>query len=78
MTSITCSVIKGDSPIEINWKFNNHTLTTNDGVLITRGGQRASLLSIESIRSRHAGVYTCIAKNTAGTVKHSAELLVNG
>lgn len=78
MASITCSVIKGDAPIDISWKFNNSNLFSNDGVIITRSGQRISVLSIETVRSRHAGLYTCVGKNTAGYIEHSAELKVNG
>ena len=74
----TCAVTKGDSPIEISWYFNSYRLRTNDGVLITPGGQRVSMLSIESVQPRHAGNYTCIAKNPAGSAEHSAELMVMG
>uniref|UniRef100_A0A182YKL3 Down syndrome cell adhesion molecule n=2 Tax=Neocellia TaxID=44535 RepID=A0A182YKL3_ANOST len=75
-TTVTCAVTKGDSPIEISWYFNSYRLHTNDGVLITPGGQRVSMLSIESVQPRHAGNYTCIAKNPAGSAQHSAELTV--
>lgn len=77
-TTVTCAVTKGDSPIEISWYFNAYRLRTNDGVLITPGGQRVSMLSIESVQPRHAGNYTCIAKNPAGEARHSAELMVMG
>uniref|UniRef100_A0A182WFX7 Down syndrome cell adhesion molecule n=1 Tax=Anopheles minimus TaxID=112268 RepID=A0A182WFX7_9DIPT len=75
-TTVTCAVTKGDSPIEISWFFNSYRLHTNDGVLITPGGQRVSMLSIESVQPRHAGNYTCIAKNPAGSAHYSAELMV--
>uniref|UniRef100_A0A182NC81 Down syndrome cell adhesion molecule n=1 Tax=Anopheles dirus TaxID=7168 RepID=A0A182NC81_9DIPT len=74
--TVSCAVTKGDSPIEISWYFNSYRLHTNDGVLITPGGQRVSMLSIESVQPRHAGNYTCIAKNPAGIANHSAELMV--
>ena len=41
-------------------------------------GQRASILSIESVGYRHSGTYTCTARNDAGTASTSAELKVNG
>jgi len=41
-------------------------------------GQRASILSIESVGYRHSGTYTCTARNDAGTSSASAELKVNG
>ncbi|XP_041784487.1 Down syndrome cell adhesion molecule-like protein Dscam2 isoform X29 [Anopheles merus] len=75
-TTVSCAVTKGDSPIEISWYFNSYRLYTNDGILITPGGQRVSVLTIESVQPRHAGNYTCIAKNPAGSAEHSAELMV--
>lgn len=79
MATVNCAVTKGDLPVDVYWKFNGYRVFgSNDGILITRSGQRISVLSIESARSRHSGVYTCIASNSAGSVEHSAELHVNG
>jgi hypothetical protein len=78
MVSASCTVNKGDTPIEISWKFNNQTLRTNNGVLISRTSQRMSVLTIESVKHRHTGNYTCIAVNFAGMVQHTAVLSVNG
>lgn len=78
MATVNCAVTKGDIPINITWRFNQSPLrNNNDGVLITKSGQRISILNIESVQARHRGVYTCIASNAAGTVEHSAELHVN-
>lgn len=69
---------KGDAPIDISWLFNDRRIDSNDGVLITRGGGKISMLSIESVHSRHAGNYSCFARNIAGSVQQSAELQVMG
>jgi hypothetical protein len=83
--SVICSVTKGDLPIHIWWTlvddFNNgyeKNLSTNDGLMITRSGQKLSLLNIESVKARHRGNYTCYAKNKAGITQHSAFLFING
>lgn len=76
--SVQCVITKGDTPIEIVWSFNNRSIDTNDGIVISKMGQKMSTLYIESIRSRHAGVYSCNAKNKAGSVQHSSELRVIG
>lgn len=90
MVSATCTVNKGDLPIAVFWLFqsadenenkNTHhpiKISTNNGILITRVSARMSTLSIESVRSRHRGNYTCNAKNSAGSAHFTAELLVNG
>lgn len=78
MVSAYCTVNKGDLPINIYWKRNDRKIFSSDGILISRTSQRISVLSIESVRDRHSGNYTCTAENTAGNVEHSANLFVNG
>jgi Immunoglobulin domain len=81
--AVTCIIIKGDTPIEIWWTLlddfsHQRNLSSNDGVMITRNNQKVSLLTIESVKARHRGNYTCFAKNKAGIVQHSAFLSVSG
>jgi hypothetical protein len=82
--SATCTISKGDLPIEIWWSFQDNsmniikTLSTNDGVMILRNSQKISSLNIDSVQGRHRGNYTCFAKNKAGIAHHSAFLHVNG
>ena len=83
MVSATCTVNKGDLPIDINWihadtKGVERKLMTNDGVVITRTNQRISMLSIEAVKARHRGNFSCTAKNRAGSSQHSAFLAING
>lgn len=78
MVSAYCTVNKGDLPIDIYWERNGHKLFTNDGIVISKSNQRISVLSIESVRDRHSGNYTCVAANSAGVYRHSAQLFVNG
>ena len=76
--SINCVVSKGDTPIMIEWLLNGNRVTTNDGINIMKSGQKISMLSIESVQSRHAGNYTCVARNKAGESQHTSELKVIG
>lgn len=78
MVSAHCTVNKGDLPIDINWERNGKKLFSNDGIMISQTNKRISVLSIESVRDRHSGNYSCVAKNVAGVYKHSAQLFVNG
>lgn len=78
MVSATCTVNKGDLPIEIYWTSGNRRVSTNDGILISRTSQRISTLSIESVRGRHRGNFTCVAINSAGMTDLTIELSVNG
>ncbi|XP_058830694.1 cell adhesion molecule Dscam2 isoform X40 [Topomyia yanbarensis] len=77
MVSATCTVNKGDLPIEVTWLLNGERIYSNDGISVSRPNQRLSTLSIESVRGRHSGNYTCVAKNHAGNVDYSSPLLVN-
>lgn len=68
---------KGDLPVEISWLHNNSTLTDGDGIIIMKN-KKVNSLTIDSVSSENAGEYTCVAKNRAGSVTHSAILNVNG
>uniref|UniRef100_A0A182JD59 Ig-like domain-containing protein n=1 Tax=Anopheles atroparvus TaxID=41427 RepID=A0A182JD59_ANOAO len=77
-STVSCAVMKGDTPIEINWMFNGAILATGDGITITKSGPKMSILYIESVQPRHAGRYTCVARNRASFVEHSSDLKVIG
>nr|NP_001036502.1 down syndrome cell adhesion molecule 1, isoform AU [Drosophila melanogaster]ABI31053.1 down syndrome cell adhesion molecule 1, isoform AU [Drosophila melanogaster] len=77
MVSASCTVNKGDLPVDIYWTKNGGRVYTNDGLIVTRNSQRLSVLSIESVRARHAGNYSCVATNNAGAITQSAMLAVN-
>lgn len=78
-----CTINKGDLPIETFWIHADtngveRRLVTNDGIVITRTNQRISMPSIEAVKARHGGNYTCVAKNKGGGTQHSATLYING
>jgi Immunoglobulin domain len=79
-----CSINKGDLPLKLWWRFTeseespSYNLTTNDGVVITRPSQKVTMLTIDVVKARHRGNYTCFAQNKAGATHFSAYLKVNG
>lgn len=77
-TMVSCAVAKGDLPLEIEWLFEGRKIGPSDEVSITKSGQKISMLSIDSVQPRHAGNYTCLASNRAGTAEHTSELKVIG
>lgn len=78
MSSVLCTVHKGDFPIGIRWTLNGKPIANFQGISTMRTNKRSSQLTIDSINAEHAGEYTCIAKNDAGTASHKAVLHVNG
>lgn len=78
VVSATCTVNKGDFPIEIYWTLNNVTVDKVDDISVTRTNRKISQLSIDSVQADHSGEYTCHAKNSAGIAFHSTTLHVNG
>ncbi|XP_068973098.1 cell adhesion molecule Dscam1 isoform X25 [Bombus flavifrons] len=78
LVSVQCVVTKGDSPLEITWTFDNQQIRSDRmDVIVSNSGKRVKQLTIESVAARHAGEYTCVASNAAGSTSHSAKLDVN-
>lgn len=77
--SLSCIVMKGDSPLEIEWMFNNEPINTDEHeIVVSENGKRTKQLTIDFVSARHAGEYTCVASNIAGSTSRSARLVVNG
>lgn len=76
---IQCSAVKGDSPMNLRWSFQHHTVHSDPtGLTINQLGDRISVLSIPSVTAAHNGDYTCTAQNPAGMANFTATLTVNG
>lgn len=75
--SVTCTVVKGDLPVEIVWLHNDKIIKNENGVSILNR-RKVSTLDIDSVSPEDVGVYTCLAKNAAGSTFHAATLNVNG
>nr|XP_033326649.1 Down syndrome cell adhesion molecule-like protein Dscam2 isoform X18 [Megalopta genalis] len=74
--SAVCTIVSGDSPLEISWALNENPIEQSHRISVTTT-KRNSLLSIDSASPNHAGTYTCVASNAAGATSYSAELTVN-
>lgn len=71
-------ISEGDSPLDISWSFEGNHINSEKGFSITKIGKKASLLLIDSVSEGQAGNYTCMARNRAGSVYHTATLNVYG
>lgn len=77
--TVTCTVLKGDHPIQIGWALNGEPISRDHSdISIVSTSKRVSLLTIDAVTARHAGEYTCTASNVAGGTSYSASLAVNG
>jgi hypothetical protein len=74
---LTCIASKGDHPISFSWLLNGNEVGAAEASTVNVG-QKTSLLIIQSVTSRHAGLYTCRAVNLGGESNRSAELHVKG
>ena len=72
-----CILRKGDRPVLFTWLYNGHILNSNDEIQIDLTG-RSSILTIDPVKFRHQGSYTCMASNSAGQDEKSDSLAVNG
>ena len=74
-----CAVIKGDFPLEITWMYGDRQIQNDQlDMTVSDSGKRAKQLTIETVAARHAGEYTCVASNIAGSVSRSTILEING
>ena len=79
MASVQCAVVEGDLPLEITWMFGDREIKSDrTDIIISASGKRLKQLTIEAVAAWHAGEYTCVASNEAGSVSKSAILKVNG
>lgn len=75
----TCTVIKGDHPVTIEWNLNGEPIKYNyPDISIINTSKRVSVLTIEAVSASHSGEYTCTASNAAGGTSYTALLVVNG
>ena len=78
LAQLLCTVAAGDEPLVITWSFHGNNISTDSGIMTSNFGSKTSILMIQSVSHGHRGIYTCLAKNSAGAVESSAELRVNG
>ena len=76
--SVQCVITKGDLPLEITFMFQATAIVPSQDIVISETGKRAKQLTIDYVGARHAGEYTCVASNIAGSTSRSAILEVNG
>lgn len=75
----TCTVLKGDHPIQIEWALNGEPIARDQyDISIVKTSKRVSVLTIDGVTATHAGEYTCSVGNAAGGTSYSASLAVNG
>lgn len=73
----TCSIRSGDSPLEFQWLKDGQIITESENLKI-QYLMESSFLMISSVESKSSGNYTCIVKNSFGSDRFSAALVVTG
>nr|XP_031842404.1 Down syndrome cell adhesion molecule-like protein Dscam2 isoform X28 [Nomia melanderi] len=74
----TCTVLKGDHPIQIEWALNGEPIARDQyDISIVKTSKRVSVLTIDGVTATHAGEYTCSVSNAAGGTSYTASLAVN-
>lgn len=76
--ALQCIITHGDQPVQIEWTVNNKSANSLSGARVSNVDRRSSVLTIESVDAKHAGLYNCTASNGAGVASHSTELIVKG
>ncbi|XP_037715257.1 Down syndrome cell adhesion molecule-like protein Dscam2 isoform X44 [Drosophila subpulchrella] len=72
--TLHCSVPGGDLPLDIDWTLDGQQISEDLGITTSRVGRRGSVLTIEAVEARHAGNFTCHARNLAGHQQYTTPL----
>lgn len=64
--------------MRVEWTLNGQTIPNYLEVSTPKIGKRIHVLSIDSVKADHAGNYSCVATNQAGTAEFTAPLIVIG
>ena len=80
---VLCGLTRGDPPVSFSWLKDGHSIEDAEAsisrqVTITLVDDFSSLLTIPRLGRGHAGNYTCLASNEAGTDHFTAILHVQG
>jgi len=76
--TVTCSVLQGDLPLELSWWFDGVRINDDRQDVSIMTSKKTTMFTIDSVTGGHAGNYTCMARNYAGTAQYTTQLLVNG
>jgi len=77
--SVTCSLSQGTLPVFFYWSKNGQAIPIESAdIKILAVDKLLSTLKIENVSVKHAGNYTCTAKNALGEDSQSTSLIVRG
>uniref|UniRef100_T1IV65 Ig-like domain-containing protein n=1 Tax=Strigamia maritima TaxID=126957 RepID=T1IV65_STRMM len=76
LVRVSCVVSRGDLPINITWLKDDRIIPSELPVSIREFDEYSSVLSIDPVKFKHAGNYSCIALNHAGISSHTAQLAI--
>ncbi|KFM74848.1 Down syndrome cell adhesion molecule-like protein Dscam2, partial [Stegodyphus mimosarum] len=74
---VVCAVLFGDPPITIHWLKDAADIPLELQSRIEMINEFTSFLTFNSVGPHHNGNYTCVARNPAATVNHTALMVVN-
>uniref|UniRef100_T1JHX4 Ig-like domain-containing protein n=1 Tax=Strigamia maritima TaxID=126957 RepID=T1JHX4_STRMM len=76
LVRVSCVVSRGDLPLSISWLKDDQNLTPELAISIRKFDEYSSVMSIDPVTIKHAGNYTCTARNHAGVSAHTTQLIV--
>ena len=74
-----CAAQRGSVPLFFNWfKDGQAILSQSNEIKINSVSKMQSFLSIEQVKAKDSGNYTCSVRNAFGEDSHSIRLIVRG
>lgn len=74
---LTCSASKGTKPISFEWQFDGDRLFSSPEIAID-SKLSASILTLERVKPKHRGNFSCLAQNPDGSDRIFTMLDVRG
>lgn len=74
---LVCSIVQGNSPINIKWLKNGEQLIGSSNHLSIQKSEDYSLLTFKQVQENDGGNYSCIASNDVESAIRSTLLVVN-